>query len=137
MRWRRLVPMARLMPISGRRSAASITKIRKISSTPTITLKRPNTRKTVVKMLAMLSACLMPSCLAGYRCEGSARGGGLEGGHGGTGPGLTLLYAPTVGDEDRGELAFQPGGGLHDRQRSGHLRPCPCQPAVRREYLPP
>jgi hypothetical protein len=38
-------------------------KIRKINSTPTITLKRPNTKKTVVKILATLSACLMPSYL--------------------------------------------------------------------------
>ena len=45
----RLIPTARAIPISGRRSAASMTKIRKISSTPAAIENSPKIRKIVTK----------------------------------------------------------------------------------------
>ncbi len=53
---RRCVPIARAIPISLRRSAASIVKIRTISSTPAETENSPSTRKTEVNISEMLSA---------------------------------------------------------------------------------
>ena len=50
------MPTARAMPISDLRSAASITKIMKISSTPAPMENRPKARKNVVKMLPDSSA---------------------------------------------------------------------------------
>ena len=55
-RCRRLAPTARAMPISERRAAASITKMRKMSSTPTMMEKRPRVMKKVVTKLLMSSA---------------------------------------------------------------------------------
>ena len=55
-RWRRLAPMALAMPISDMRAAASITKIRNMSSTPTITENRPMFRKSAVTRLPASSA---------------------------------------------------------------------------------
>ena len=52
----RCAPTARAIPISGFRSAASITKIMKMSMTPDAMEKRPSTRKKVVKMLPNSSA---------------------------------------------------------------------------------
>ena len=46
------MPTARIIPISTFRSAASITKIRKISSMPAAIEKRPSTTKNVVNRLA-------------------------------------------------------------------------------------
>jgi hypothetical protein len=45
----RLMPTARAIPISDRRSAASITKMRKISMIPAAIEKRPKTMKKVTK----------------------------------------------------------------------------------------
>ena len=50
------MPMARAMPISLRRSAANMTKIRKISSTPAKMEKVPKMVKTVVKIVPPTSA---------------------------------------------------------------------------------
>ncbi len=47
----RFVPTARIMPISTRRSAASITKIRKMSIMPAAIEKSPSTTKNVVRKL--------------------------------------------------------------------------------------
>lgn len=44
------------MPISERRSAASITKIMKMSITPAAIENRPSTRNSVVKMFPFSSA---------------------------------------------------------------------------------
>ena len=49
-RCRRCIPTARAIPISERRSAASITKIRKISSTPEAIANSPKIRKNVTKI---------------------------------------------------------------------------------------
>ena len=49
-RCRRCIPTARAIPISERRSAASITKIRKISSTPAAIANSPKIRKNVTKI---------------------------------------------------------------------------------------
>ena len=52
-RWRRCAPTARAIPISDRRSAASITKIMKISITPAAIENMPSTRKIVVMKFPM------------------------------------------------------------------------------------
>ena len=52
----RLVPTARAIPISCCRSDASSTKIRKISSNPTITENDPKNVKNVKKILPTCSA---------------------------------------------------------------------------------
>ena len=49
-RCRRRMPTARAMPISERRSAASMMNVRKISMTPAAMEKRPKTRKNVTKI---------------------------------------------------------------------------------------
>jgi hypothetical protein len=51
----RCVPTARAIPISERRSAASIVKMRTISRMPAMIEKRPRMRKMLVKALAMRS----------------------------------------------------------------------------------
>ena len=50
------MPMARAIPISLRLSAASMTKIRKISSTPAKMEKTPKMVKTVVNTLPPIPA---------------------------------------------------------------------------------
>ena len=55
--------MARVMPISDLRSAANITKMRKINSNPEAIPNRPVTTKIVVKALAASSAWSRPSRL--------------------------------------------------------------------------
>ena len=57
------MPTARAMPISERRSAASITKIRKISSTPAAIANSPNTRKNETKIEPICSASSTISAL--------------------------------------------------------------------------
>ena len=59
----RCAPTARAIPISGFRSAASITKIMKISMMPEAMEKRPRMRKNDVKMLPNSSADSTASCL--------------------------------------------------------------------------
>ena len=54
-RWLRFVPTARIIPISTFRSAASITKMRKISSMPAAIENSPSTTKNVVKKLDALA----------------------------------------------------------------------------------
>ncbi len=60
---RRCAPTARSMPISDRRSAASMVKISTISSTPTAMENRPKTMKNVTKMFASSSASSTKFCL--------------------------------------------------------------------------
>ena len=55
--------MARIIPISTRRSAASMTKMRKISIMPDAMAKRPRTTKNVVRKLEMVLALSTASCL--------------------------------------------------------------------------
>ncbi len=52
----RFVPTARIIPISTFRSAASITKMRKISIMPAAIENSPSTTKSVVNTLATLAA---------------------------------------------------------------------------------
>ncbi len=63
--WRRFAPTARAMPISGFRSAASITKMRKISRMPAAMLNSPNTTNTVVNAAPISSANFTRSRLSG------------------------------------------------------------------------
>ncbi len=63
-RWPRRVPTARATPISVRRSAASITKIRKISRTPAAIENVPNVEKSDRNDAPCSSAASIPSCLA-------------------------------------------------------------------------
>ncbi len=58
------MPMARAMPISGRRSAASITKIRKINMMPAAIENRPKTMNIVEKAEPNRSAEVSPSLLS-------------------------------------------------------------------------
>ena len=56
-----MAPIARAMPISDRRSAASIEKMSTISSTPTAIEKSPMTMKIEVNALASNSAMSVKS----------------------------------------------------------------------------
>jgi len=58
-----LVPTARAIPISARRSAASITKIKKISMIPATTEKMPKMMNSPVKMLPTRFAASRIDCL--------------------------------------------------------------------------
>ena len=64
-RWCRCMPMARDMPISVFRSAASMEKIRKISSSPTPMENRPKVVKKETKRLPTSFAVSSTSCLMG------------------------------------------------------------------------
>ena len=72
MRCRRLAPTARAIPISDRRAAASITKIRKISSTPTMIENEPMIMKKLVTPDPASSASASRLCLM-LRILNSAR----------------------------------------------------------------
>ena len=62
-RWRRWVPIARAVPISPRRSAASITKTRKMSRMPAEIVKRAEGREQREERRALLVGLLEPVAL--------------------------------------------------------------------------
>ena len=65
------MPIARAMPISERRSAASMMKVRKISMIPAAIEKRPKTRKKVTNTDPISSASATASALSEMTCRGS------------------------------------------------------------------
>ena len=69
MSWWRFMPTARAMPCSARRSAASITRIKKISSMPAAIVNRPSTMKMAVSCAPFSSAEAIRSALIGAHLQ--------------------------------------------------------------------
>ena len=65
-RWSRCIPIAREMPISERRSSASMAKIRKISSTPAATENEPMNRNSSTSTAPNRSAFSTASAFASF-----------------------------------------------------------------------